>query len=142
MIRAVLDTNTLVSAAIRPNGEAGKIIKEVRQQSFLLLYSSGTLTELVDVLNRPRLKDKYQLTPPYLHLFFNLIRLRGEKVIVTKRVAVCRDPDDDLFLAVALAGKADFVVTNDSDLLILSPFAGIPIIPPTDFLKQLSLPHH
>ena len=60
----------------------------------------------------------------------HLIRLRGEKVDPTHQVTVCRDPHDDMFLEVALSGGADFVISKDDDLLVLSPFEGIPIITP------------
>jgi putative PIN family toxin of toxin-antitoxin system len=137
VIRAVIDTNVLVSAAIRPGGEAGRILTQLRQGMFALLYSTEVLAELIDVLNRPFLRDKYHLTPPYLHIFLHLIRLRGEKVEPTHEVKVCRDPHDDMFLALALSGQADFIVSRDNDLLVLSPFADIPIIPPALFLAEL-----
>ncbi len=137
MIRAVLDTNILVSAAIKPNGTTGRIISRLRLNEFVLLYSADTLAELTDVLNRPHLRDKYHLTAHYLHIFLHLIRLRGEKIEPTQQVDSCRDPDDNQFLAVALDGNADFLVSNDSDLLVLSPFEGIPILTPTLFLEHL-----
>jgi predicted nucleic acid-binding protein len=42
-----------------------------------------------------------------------------------------------MFLAIALSGQADFIVSRDNDLLVLSPFEGIPIIPPALFLAEL-----
>jgi predicted nucleic acid-binding protein len=47
------------------------------------------------------------------------------------------DPKDDKFLEVAVAGEADVIVSGDEDLLVLHPFAGIPILPPADFLQML-----
>ena len=55
----------------------------------------------------------------------------------TERIAVCRDPKDDKFLEVAVAGEADVIVSGDQDLLVLHPFGGIPIIPPVAFLRRL-----
>ena len=50
---------------------------------------------------------------------------------------VCRDEDDDVVLATALAGKADVIVTGDEDLLVLKKFRGIEILSPRQFLKLL-----
>lgn len=136
-MRVVVDTNVLVSAAIKPRGETGRIISHLRNGRFALLYAPALLQELVEVLNRPHLRDKYQLTPHYLHLFLYVIRLRGERVEPERRVKVCRDPHDDMFLEVALDGGASYVVSKDSDLLTLSPFEGIPIITPAEFLAEL-----
>jgi predicted nucleic acid-binding protein len=50
---------------------------------------------------------------------------------------VCRDPDDNKFLEVAVSSAADYLVSQDDDLLTLSCFEGIPIIRPADFPEQL-----
>ena len=51
---------------------------------------------------------------------------------------VCRDADDDVVLATALAAKADIIVTGDNDLLVLKEFHGIRIISPRRFIDLLS----
>jgi len=51
---------------------------------------------------------------------------------------VCRDPDDDKLLEIAVVGRADYLVTGDQDLLILDPFQGIPILTPAEFLAALA----
>jgi len=66
-----------------------------------------------------------------------LILLRGEAVTPQERITACRDPRDDKFLEVAVAGQADVIVSGDEDLLVLHPFAGIPIVPPAAFLRML-----
>ena len=48
----------------------------------------------------------------------------------------CRDPDDNILLALALDGKADYIVSGDKDLLDLTPFQDIPILKPAEFLKM------
>ncbi len=47
---------------------------------------------------------------------------------------ICRDPDDDKFLELALNGEADLIVTGDDDLLALHPFHSIPIVTPAAYL--------
>ena len=61
-MRAVVDTNILVRAVIMPHGTVDPVLLRLRNGGYAFLYSEGTLTELVDVLNRPRLRDKYGLT--------------------------------------------------------------------------------
>ncbi len=50
---------------------------------------------------------------------------------------ICADPDDDKFLACAVAGEADVIVSGDSHLLTLGSHAGIPILTPAAFLALL-----
>ena len=50
----------------------------------------------------------------------------------------CRDPDDDVVLGTALAGRADCIVTGDQDLLVLDPFQGIRVRAPAAFLDAVS----
>ncbi|NJS37446.1 MAG: putative toxin-antitoxin system toxin component, PIN family [Brachymonas sp.] len=50
---------------------------------------------------------------------------------------VCRDPDDDAVLALALASQADVIISGDDDLLVLSSFEGIPILNPAMALQQV-----
>ena len=66
-----------------------------------------------------------------------LLLVRGEGVTPAERVTACRDPKDDKFLEIAVAGEADVIVSGDQDLLVLHPFAGIPIVPPNAFLRML-----
>jgi hypothetical protein len=134
-MRVVADTNVLVSAAIRPNG---RFTVQVRQGAFLLLVSDVILNELVDVLRRPRLRKKYNLTPKYIHTYLHLIRLRSELVEPTETITACRDKDDNKFLEAAVSGKADCLVTHDSDLLVLHPFLDIPIVSLSDFWNLLA----
>ena len=87
-MRIVADTNVLVSAAIKPNG---RFAIHLRQGTFQLLVSDAVLDEMIDVLNRPRLRRKYNLTPQYIHLYLHLIRLRSDYVKPTESRMACRD---------------------------------------------------
>lgn len=136
-MRAVVDTNILVRALIRPQGTVGPVLFSLREGRYLLLYSDATLQELVDVLSRPRLQKKYGWTPTDIRTVVALILLRGERVTPRVSLRVCRDPHDDKFLEVAVRGGAEVIVSGDKDLLVLSPFRGIPIVSPRRFLEML-----
>jgi putative PIN family toxin of toxin-antitoxin system len=138
-MRVVVDTNILIRAVIRPHGTVGPVLLRLRQGEYTLLYSRPLLEELVDVLNRPRIRQKYHLTDQDIQTVAGLILLRGEGVTPAERITACRDPKDDKFLEVAVAGEADVIVSGDEDLLTLHPYAGIPIVPSRAFLRMLDL---
>ncbi len=137
-MRAVVDTNILVRALIKPNGTVGPVLSLLRDGRYVLLYSEQLLEELVDLLARPRLRNKYPLSDETVEASLQLILLRGEKVCPQREIRLCRDPKDDKFLEVAAAGQAAIIVSGDEDLLILNPFEDIPIVPPRDFLARLA----
>ena len=136
-MRAVVDTNVLVRALIKPQGTVGPVLLRLRHGEYTLLYAQPLLEELIDVLNRPRIRKKYHLTYQDIQTAVSVILLRGEAVAPTEQITACRDPKDDKFLEVAVAGKADVIVSGDQDLLVLHPFSGIPIVQPATFLHML-----
>ena len=107
MMRAVVDTNIFVRALIMPHGTVGPVLQRLRNGDYILLYSRPLLEELVDVLNRPRIRNKYGLSEEDIAITLRLILLRGEIVTPTETITVCRDPKDNKFLEVAVAGQAD-----------------------------------
>ena len=141
MIRAVVDTNILVSAVIKPSGRVGAVMQRLRRREYKLLISRATLDEFTQVIFRPHLRKKYGLTDRVLRSTIRLIVLRSELVHPGRRIAISRDPHDDKFLEVADSGNADVIVSGDEDLLTLTEFEGIPIIPPSRFLAMLEGAH-
>ncbi len=136
-MRAVVDTNILVRALIKPQGTVGPVLRHLREGAYRLLYSESLLAELVDVLGRPRIQAKYGIGADDVATVLKLLELRGELVIPRRRVTVCRDPKDNQVLEAAIAGRADVIVSGDDDLLVLNPFEGIPTVVPADFLAML-----
>ena len=136
-MRAVADTNILVRALIKPQATVGPVLRRLRDGVYRLLYSESLLAELVDVLHRPRIRNKYGMTPEDVATVLTLIDLRGELVMPQRRIAVCRHPKDNQALEAAIAGRADVIVSGDDDLLVLNPFEGIPIVVPADFLAMV-----
>jgi len=121
---------------IKPLGTVGPVLRRLRDGAYVLLYSEPLLTELVDVLNQPRIRDKYSLTPEDIKTIVALILLRGETVVPKRRITICRDPKDNMFLEAAADGSANMIVSGDDDLLSLEAFEGIPIATPADFLAN------
>lgn len=125
-MRVVIDTNVLVSAALKENSLPATAVHLALLRG-TLLKSAPTEAELLRVLDRPYL---VRLMSPRIRLWIIATLAAAELVPIGERVAVCRDPDDDKFLEVAVNGHADMIVSGDADLLTLNPFRGIPIVTP------------
>ncbi len=136
-MRAVIDTNVWISAIILPQSSIGRLIPLLQDGVFTPLFHTTTLTELLSVLNRPRIQNKYGVSMDTIQTIAELLLVNGEAVEPTRKFTVCRDPKDDIFLDVAIAGGADVIVSGDADLLSLHPFCGIPIISPAEFLRSI-----
>ncbi|MBM3128960.1 MAG: putative toxin-antitoxin system toxin component, PIN family [Chloroflexi bacterium] len=138
MLRAVVDTNILIRALIKPRGTVGPILTQLVANAYTLVYSQPLLDELVEKLALPRIRDKYGLDNQTIETTLALLALRGELVQPTRAVKVCRDPDDNALIEAALAGSAEYVVTGDEDLLVLKRFETVRMVTPRVFLTVLS----
>ncbi len=137
MLRAVVDTNILIRALIKPRGTVGPILGRLAAKDYVILYSEPLLDELLAKLALPRLRVKYSLDDQVVQGTVALLALRGELVNPTRHVKVCRDPRDDMFLDAAVAGNAQYLVTGDEDLLVLKHFETVRIVSPRVFLAAL-----
>lgn len=77
MMRVVVDTGIIVRAIIKPQGTVGPILERLRNGEYVLLYTEPLLEELVDVLNRPRIRTKYHVADEDIEAVVRLILLRG-----------------------------------------------------------------
>jgi len=94
-----------------------------------------TLAELESVLWRKKF-DRYISEAIRVESVQRIFRM-AEMVEVLEKLKICRDPKDDKFLELAVAGKATHLVTGDDDLLVLNPFPGCEIISPAEFLTSI-----
>ena len=135
--RAVLDTNVFVSGLINPHGFPAAIFQALRAKRFILVSSPAVNEEIIEVLNRPRIRDRYGLGDRIFDVSFLLWEV-AELVLDLPDVRVCSDPDDDKFLATAVGGKADYLVTGDAgDLLHIQKYRGVAIVSPREFVSLL-----
>ena len=131
--RAVIDTNVLVSQAIRPSSIPARAVDKAAS-SARLLFSAVTWAELEEVLSRRKF-DAY-IDSVARENFLQDLRAIALIVAASASIRACRDPRDDKFLEVAVHGHADVIVTGDDDLLELHPFRGIAILTPSDYLVR------
>jgi putative PIN family toxin of toxin-antitoxin system len=130
-MRVVLDTNVLVSAALKQKSVPGVAALLVERRCGLL-KSSATERQLIEVVARPYFVS---LIDPDTRAWLERLMAAAEPVTITERIAACRDPTDDIFLELAVNGHADMIVSGDADLLSLHPFRGIPIVTPATFVQ-------
>jgi uncharacterized protein len=118
--RIVMDTSTLVSAALRPDAIPDRAVTRALTRGELF-SSLATLCELDEVLARSKLDAYVDLESR--RLFARTIR-RGSRLIeVSEEFSAmvrgsCRDAKDEPFLALALAANAEAMVSSDKDLLV------------------------
>jgi putative PIN family toxin of toxin-antitoxin system len=139
MIRAVLDTNVLISAAVVKGGNPDRIVRQP-PNPFEWLTSEYILSEVANVLSRKHIQGKYgnRVTPKRQQRFLKTARTVATVVEVTSSVsAVPDDLKDNPILACGKDGGADYIVTGDRHLLKLGRFEGIQIVTPAEFLATL-----
>lgn len=132
MIRVIIDTNVLMSG-IFWSGAPAKILEAWQQKKLKMVISPDVLDEYSRVGHI--LANKYpgvDIVP-----IMELVTIHSELFLPQPlSVAVSRDPDDDKFIALAMAAKCKIIVSGDSDLLDIDRYDGVGIIKPGDFVKQ------
>lgn len=132
-IRAVLDTNALVSALLFGGGP-GRLVALWERGRILPLISKDVLLEYVRVLGYP----KFGLDTEDIRGLIEEHVLPYAEMVTVDRVSevVPEDPADDKFLALALAGGAGFLISGDKHLLALKKYRSVEIVSPRQFLER------
>lgn len=125
MIRAVLDTNVLVSALLSPSGAPAKVLNHVILGNVTICYDSNIIAEYEDVLSRPKFKFDLKLVNQVLNYLIHT----GISVIPQPSDEEFEDEDDRVFYEVALSTKANLVTENTKHF----PYNKI-IVTPQEFL--------
>lgn len=128
----VIDTNVLVSG-IFWKGKPYQVIKSWERGDFKLLASPEILEEYGRVL------EDFAKRHPGVGVedILGIIGLNCELVKAKPVRGVCKDPDDDKFIAAALSGGAEFIVSGDKALLDIEVYQNVEIVNPSNFLKNL-----
>ena len=135
-MRAVLDTNVLISSVIA-TGVPHEIVVKGFNNEYQIVVSVATLTEFRDTLLK--YPEKFHMGEEDIQQEVETIRYFAEFVDPEEEItAVEDDPDDDKFLEAAVAGNVDYIVSGDRHLLDLDSFQGIEIVEPRAFYERLT----
>ena len=125
--RVVVDTNIFVSALLR-GGVPAKVLQFCIDKDIKFLLSPILGAEILKTTQR------FEYPPEKQERLKYILETHTEKISPTSSLTICRDQDDNKILALAIDGKADYIITGDNDLLALGNLQGIPIVKPKDFL--------
>jgi putative PIN family toxin of toxin-antitoxin system len=129
----VIDTNVVVSGLLVPQGQPGRILDAVTDGNITMVYDQRILNEYREVLNRPQLK----LAPAKIAEFLSGLR-HQELVATTQRLPAGPDPDDLMFIEVALATRQKTIVTGNAKDFPRAIRHGVRILSPAQAMEQLS----
>ena len=133
LLGVVLDSSVIVSAFLSGGGASAEILRLWRRdRAFQVIASDPILAEVIRVLLEHGIADS--LVEDFVAAV-HLQALVTDNLYVVRYVA--QDPSDDVFLAAALEGRADYIVTLDRHLLDIKQYHGIQIVRPALFLRHL-----
>lgn len=136
-MRAVIDTNVLVSGLLW-HGAPHALLAHARAGRLGWISSPALLAELESVIGRAKFDAILARSATSREHTLAEVRQLAEVIEPPPlAVPVCRDPDDDAVLALAVAAQADMIVSGDEDLLALNRYQGIPIVAPAQALQRI-----
>ncbi len=130
--RVIIDTNLWISFLLTKN--FAKIDRLFKDNKLTLLFSQELLDEFVEVAQRPKF-EKYFSTNDLQDLL-SQIRIKADFIYVTTFIDVCRDKKDNFLLALAIDGKATYLITGDTDLLVMKKIDKTEIITMSNYLTK------
>ena len=130
MIAAVCDSNVYISAIVFGGGPRDVVVLGERAQ-VRLLVSPRLVSEVELVLAR-----KFAWEQRRVRQICQPLWESARLLTPATDVSVCRDPQDNHLLALALDGEAEYLITGDRDLLVLSPFRDILVETPAGFFAE------
>lgn len=131
--RVILDTNLWISFLISKRQQELDLLLE--SGAVTLIFSSELLEEFLEVSNRPKFKKFFKKSD--IEALLSQIDSFGELIKVKSEVDKCRDTKDNFLLNLSIDGKADFLVTGDTDLLVLGKLNKTQIVSWSDFISKV-----
>jgi uncharacterized protein len=139
-VKAVIDTNVLVSGLFAEAGAVAELIALSVEERFELVTSEEILSELHRVLHKPTIREHFKPSEDDIIEYIKILR---EKAIITadryRTGRIKKDATDDKFLACALEAVADCIVSGDRHLLEIKSYQGIQIVDARTFLKRMKV---
>ena len=129
--KIILDTNLWISFLI--SNKLTIIEKLVETKNIKILYSENLINELIYVVKRPKFKKYF--SEESVSLLLDFFKEECVFISVFSNLKVCRDEKDNFLLNLSIDGNADYLITGDSDLLVLNQIENTKIITINDFIK-------
>lgn len=136
----VLDTNVIYSAFVSPNGVCAALLTATIHGQIDLILASELIDEYRTVLLRPQAANSHRMSESEIVRFFELLMKHSFFVKLPEPLPrVSRDKDDDKFVACAIAGNADVIVSGDIHLLEFEAFGEILVMRPHELATRLQM---
>lgn len=138
-MRAVLDTNVVVSAILSPAGAPAEVMRRWQSGAFEALVSEEICQEYRAAFEYPKIRARYRVTEAEALGLLDGLEQTATMVVPEGILGPIVEPDpaDDKFVECAVAGSADYIVSGDAHLLLLGQYRGIRIVTPAVFLLLL-----
>lgn len=130
-MKIVLDTNVLVSGLLTPFGPNGEILRMIFSGELALCLDARILAEYKDVLLRP----KFRFDKEHIDVLLDYMIQTSEIISSLPLQNRLPDSDDEPFLEAAIAGRVVSLVTGNHIHFPPSPFMGITIFSPSQFVE-------
>ena len=130
-MKIVLDTNVVVSGLLQPFGPSGEIIRMVSAGALSVYFDTRIILEYEDVLARP----KFHFNPNAVHDFLEFLKINGELVTGHPQKVALSDPNDEMFVEIAMAGSVDCLITGNIKHYLGANALGVKILSPKDFIE-------
>ena len=129
--RIIVDTNLWIHFLL--SGKWEVLARKIEEYEVTLVFSEELLQEFIEVTQRPKFSNYFQLKD--VEELLKAVTLRAVFTEVTTVISVCRDPNDNFLLALAVDSAATHLLTGDKDLLILKKIKKTRILTVADYLK-------
>jgi putative PIN family toxin of toxin-antitoxin system len=137
-LKVVFDTQIYLRAFGNPSSACGRLLSDWTPY-YILHWTDAIEVEILDVLSRPKVRAKFPSISDETEVRVKEILAKGIYVEVqpSDLEPICRDPKDDIFLACAKVAQADYLISEDNDLLVIRQHHTTHIIKVAAFLNIL-----
>jgi uncharacterized protein len=140
MLKVVLDTNIIISGVLY-RGNSFEVLKMIEEEKVLAFSTLEILNEVFDVLKRDKFSRRIDsLKIKYDDLFGKIVKLlkiiKTTENVILKKSELCRDKDDNKFIKCAILSGSNFLISGDTDLLIMKSIRNIKIVTAAEFFTE------
>jgi len=132
-LKIVLDTNVLVSGILSPNGPPAAVLRALLTERVSLCFDERMVSEYRDVLTR----SKFSFDREAVEELISFLEAAGTPTLAAPLPVTLPDPWDQMFIEVAVASQADFLVTANLKHFPEEAQAGVSVVSPRTFLEVM-----